>query len=401
MESTIESPGTDSSVRPAQLKGRDMLCFGHDWTGDPLSKTHLMRCLARDNRVMWINSIGLRTPSLNKADIGRAYKKVAALLSNRLHEAEPNLFVLNPLAVPAYGNPLARRLNRQFLKWQVKSAMRRLGFQRPLNWVFNPAAAVVAGALGEEAVIYYCVDEFAAFSDADVKQLQELEKSLLARADAVFVSAEELLKSKKPFNPHTVLVQHGVDFEHFRKALDPHTPVPEDIRDLPRPIIGFFGLIADWVDLDLIAAAAKRYPQGTVVMLGKVTTDVSALAALPNVKLLGRKPYADLPGYCKAFDVALMPFRINRLMLNANPLKMREYLAAGLPVVSTPLPEVEALGLCRLATTADQFLTEIAGALEHPGPSRARSETMRSESWEDRVSQIAGHLARFGILKNS
>src|SRR5258708_5797086 len=169
MPLTIEAPQTEESERSLELSGRDMLCFSHDWTGDPLSKTHLMRVLARENRILWVNSIGYRTPSFNKADVGRVLRKLAAL-ANRLREVEPNIFVLNPLAIPAYGSPLVRRLNRRLLQWQVRSAMRRLGFRTPLNWVFNPAAAVVAGTLGEEAVIYYCVDEYSAFSGVNTGQ---------------------------------------------------------------------------------------------------------------------------------------------------------------------------------------------------------------------------------------
>jgi hypothetical protein len=118
------------------------------------------------------------------------------------------------------------------------------------------------------------------------------------------------------------------------------------------------------------------------------------------VKLLGRKPYADLPAYCKAFDVALMPFRINRLTRNANPLKVREYLAAGLPVVSTAIPEVEALNLCRIAATESEFLSEIDLALTDPGPSLARSEAVRGESWAQRINTVAAHLRRFGLLND-
>jgi glycosyltransferase involved in cell wall biosynthesis len=376
-----------------------MLCFSHDWTGDPLSKTHLMRVMARRNRILWVNSIGYRTPSLNKADVSRIFRKLAAF-TRRIREVEPNIFVLSPLAVPAYGSPAIRRLNRRLLRWQVRAAIRRLGFHKPINWVFNPAAAVVAGTLDEQAVVYYCVDEYSAFSGVNAAQLEDLERQLLERSDAVIVSADELLKSKSLYNSRTVLVRHGVDFDHFRKALDPETLVPPDIAGLPRPIIGFFGLIADWIDLDLIAAIARRYPFGTVVLLGKATTDVAMLEAVPNVKLLGRKPYADLPAYCKAFDVALNPFRINRLTLNANPLKVREYLAAGLPVVSTAIPEVEALGMCRIGATADDFLAAVDETLADPGPSAERSEAVRGESWQARVDSITAHLREFGVLSN-
>jgi glycosyltransferase involved in cell wall biosynthesis len=389
---TAPLPGQLTTATAPALRGRDILCFSHDWTGDPLSKTHLMRLLARDNRILWVNSIGYRTPTVSRADVGRIFKKLLAAVKP-MREVEPNLFVFNPLAVPAYGKSWIRAFNRHFLRWQVRRAMRRLGFRRPINWVFNPAAAVVAGALGEEQVIYHCVDEYTAFSGVQSQALAELEEQLLRRADLVIVSADRLLRSKGKLNPRTFLVRHGVDFEHFRRALDPATLVPPGIARLPRPVLGFFGLIADWVDVDLLAAVARRYSTGSLVILGKATTDVSALERLANVHLLGRKPYEELPAYCKGFDVALMPFRINELTLNANPLKVREYLAAGLPVVSTAIPEVEALGQCRIAADEGAFLDEVGAALADPGPSRGRSEAVRGESWAARLEEICGHLA--------
>ena len=393
MTMATNTGGRRPAADPGELlRGRDIICFSHDWSGDPLSKTHVMRLLARDNRVLWVNSIGYRTPTASKADITRAFKKLAAA-ATPLSEPEPNIFVLNPLAVPAYGNPRIRDLNRHLLRFQVRRAMRKLGFRRPLNWVFNPAAAVIAGTLGEERVIYYCVDEYTAFSGVSSRALADLEEQLLRRSDLVIVSADLLYESKSPFNPRTVIVRHGVDFEHFRKALDPATVVPAEVASLPRPVIGFFGLIADWVDLELMAQVAERYPGGSLVLLGKATTDTTVLERLPNVHLLGRKTYESLPAYCKGFDVALMPFRINELTLNANPLKVREYLAAGLPVVSTAIPEVEILGQCRIGRDGESFLREVAAALEDPGPSAARSEAIRKESWAARVDEIRRHMA--------
>jgi len=375
------------------LRGRDLLCFSHDWSGDPLSKTHLMRILARDNRVLWVNSIGYRAPTASKADVSRAFKKLKAA-TNALSEPEKNIFVLNPLAIPIYGRPRIRELNKSLLRFQVKRAMRTLGFKNPINFVFNPAAAVIAGALDEEQLIYYCVDEYTAFSGVASRSLAEMEEQLMRKSDLVIVSADRLFQSKARINSNTVLIRHGVDFNHFRKALDPDTTVPEEIRNLPRPVIGFFGLIADWVDLELIAAVAKRFPNGSVVMVGKSTTDTKVLEQEPNIHLLGRKTYESLPGYCKGFDVALMPFRINELTLNANPLKVREYLAAGLPVVSTAIPEVEVLGLCRIGTDRESFVREVEIALREPGPSGERSERVRSESWDARVDELRGYLSQ-------
>lgn len=385
---------TKTNIRDV-LRGRDILCFSHDWSGDPLSKTHVMRILARDNRVLWVNSIGYRAPTASKADVSRAFNKLM-MAATPVSEVEKNIFVLNPLAIPAYGKPRIRDINRYLLRYQVKRAMHRLGFKRPLNWVFNPAAAIIAGTLGEEKVIYYCVDEYTAFSGVSSSSLAEMEEGLMRRADLVIVSAEMLYQSKSPFNPRTVMVRHGVDYTHFRRALDAETIVPEELAKLPRPVIGFHGLIADWVDLDLMADVAKHFSKGSVVMIGKSTTDTSTLGKLPNVHFLGRKPYAELPAYCKGFDVALNPFRISELTLNANPLKVREYLAAGLQVVSTAIPEVEVLGQCRIGRDREDFIREIEESLADPGPSVARSEAIRAESWEARVDEIRAHLAAIG-----
>ncbi|MDQ3331567.1 MAG: glycosyltransferase [Planctomycetota bacterium] len=379
------------------MRGRDILCFSHDWTGDPLSKTHLMRLLAKENRVLWVNSIGYRMPTASGADLGRAFQKLAAA-TKPVTEVEPNIFVLNPLAIPAYGRPSVRALNRRWLRWQVKRAMRGLKFNRVINWVFNPAAAVIAGQLGEEQLIYHCVDEYTAFSGVASSALAEMELQLLRQADLVIVSAERLYQSKSRSNPRTVLVQHGVDFEHFRKACTGEVAPAAEQASLPRPILGFFGLVADWVDVDLMAEMARRFPEGSLVIVGKVTTDVSKLEALSNVHFLGRKPYETLPGFCAGWDVALMPFRLNELTLNANPLKVREYLAAGLPVVSTAIPEVEALGLCRIASTADEFEREIRQTLADAGPTAARSEAVRQESWAARLQEIERHLFATSVV---
>lgn len=374
------------------LRGRDIVCFPHDWTGDPLSKTHIMRILARENRVLWVNSIGLRAPSVSKADFKRSFKKLAAA-TTPIKEVEPNLFVMSPLTIPAYGQPLLRAINQRVLRFQIRRAMRKLGFKNPFNYVFLPSAAVLAGKLGEDFILYHCVDEYGAFSDISSETIARLEEELLKKSDLVIASAELLYQSKVKHNPRTVIVRHGVDYTHFSKALDENTKIPEEIANLPHPVIGFFGLVEDWVDVRLMAKVAEHFSHGSLVVLGKVKTDVSALEKLPNVHLLGRKPYQELPKYCKGFDVALNPFVINELTLNANPLKVREYLAAGLPVVSTAIPEVEILGQCRIGRDDEGFIREIEEALKENTTRAERSEAIKSESWDARVDEIREHIA--------
>jgi len=388
-----------------ELVGRQIVTFSTDWDGDPLSKMHIMKILAKENRILWVNSIGNRAPKANAHDVKRVWKKLSAATQG-VREVLPNLHVLAPLAVPLYGSEAARAANRELLRFQVKRAMAKLRFDpaKVISWSFLPASAPVSGTLGEDLVVYHCVDEFSAFSDTNGRHIAELEERLLRRAHLCITSAERLRENKAKVNPNTVLVRHGVDFDHFVKACDASTPVPADLASLPKPVIGFFGLVADWVDLSWFEACARAHPEWSVVILGKVAPDVDVgpLRALPNVHLLGRKPYADLPGYCKAFDVALMPFKWNELTLNANPLKVREYLAAGLPCVSTPLPEVEQVGLCQLAKTPQEAVRQVEAALrEGAGPSRDRAQRVFHESWQARVDEIRGPVARTFSAKYS
>jgi glycosyltransferase involved in cell wall biosynthesis len=372
------------------LRGRDILCFSHDWTGDPLSKTHLMRVLSRENRILWINAIANRMPTTSSKDVSRIFKKLKSF-AEPVREVEPNIFVLNPLAIPAYGSRAVRKFNERFLLGQVKRAMRRLGFSSPVNMVFNPAAGLLAGKLGESELIYYCVDEYTAFTGA-AKGLKEIEEDLFRASDLVVVSAEKLFETKKHFNKNTFIIRHGTDWKHFRKALDDETKIPAEIANLPRPVIGFHGLLADWVDFELIKKTAAHFDKGSVVLIGKIAVDaeqkIKILDEIPNVHFLGRKPYADLPAYCKGFDVALNPFAINELTLAANPLKVREYLAAGLETVSTDIPEVRILRHCRVGKTHEDFISEIEAALKDPAPRAEISDSVKAESWEAKIEEL-------------
>jgi len=378
------------------LRGRDILCFSHDWTGDPLSKTHLMRVLSRDNRILWINAIANRMPTTSSKDVSRIFKKLKAF-TEPVREVEKNIFVLNPLAIPAYGSAAVRKFNQSFLLRQVKSAMRRLKFQQPLNMVFNPAAGLLAGRLGEESLIYYCVDEYTAFTGA-AAGLKEIEEKLFRQSDLVIVSAEKLLESKLKFNPNTFLIRHGTDWRHFRKALDEETRIPAEIKNLPKPIIGFHGLLADWVDFELIKKVAAHFENGSIVLIGKIAVDaerkIKILDGISNVHFLGRKPYADLPAFCKGFDVALNPFAINELTLAANPLKVREYLAAGLETVSTDIPEVRILKHCRIGKTHEEFIGQIESALENPASRALISDSIKRESWDAKIDELRGIIER-------
>jgi hypothetical protein len=378
-----------------QLEGRDIICFANDWDSDPLSKKHIMTRLARRNRVLWVNSIGTRNPQASMRDVRRALGKLRQAF--RTHrQVAGNLFVYSPAAIPFHGNSFARWINIRWLSWSIRRVARRLEFHDPITWTFLPTTAGVAGCLGEQAVIYHCVDEFSEFTGSHKQALLAMERQLMKRAAAVIVSSQALLETKQAYNPNTFLVTHGVDVRHFAKAFDPTTVIPQEVASLPRPIVGFFGLIADWVDLDLIRYLALARPRWSFVLIGKHDTSVESVAGLSNVYLLGQKGYRELPAYCKAFDVAMLPFAVNKLTRAANPLKLREYLAAGLRVVSTAIPEAERLQDVRVARTHSEFLAHADQLVNEARctPRRDIAAAMDRESWDGKVDQMVEIVSR-------
>jgi glycosyltransferase involved in cell wall biosynthesis len=376
------------------LQGEDIICFANDWDGDPLSKKHVMKLLARNNRILWINSIGNRNPTVSGRDLQRIVKKVCqfATGTRKVHD---NIWNFTPLVVPFHGSNMARALNEQLLVASIQLICRRLRFRSPITWTFVPSSADVVGQFGEKLVLYHCVDEYSQFSDTSQEAIARIEEKLLHRSDLIIASASKLYENKRRINPNTYLVRHGVDFEHFAQSCRNSLEIPQEIASLPRPIIGFHGLIASWIDIELIEKIARAHPEWSVVLLGKAQTHDGTRPfdkKLKNIHWLGRKEYRELPAYCKAFDVALIPFVVNELTVNANPLKMREYLAAGLPVVSTDIPEARAFGnLVSVGRDHDHFIRQIETILEigTPGPNIHRSMQMRKESWEARVEEMS------------
>ena len=380
------------------IEGRDIICFSNDWDSDPLSKKHIMVRLARHNRILWVNSIGNRNPEVSVHDLKRVGRKIRQFAAG-CRQVQQNIHVCSPLAVPFHGNRAAQWVNRRFLTWSIRLVARRLGFADPITWSFLPTSADIVGSLGEDLVIYHCVDEFSEFTGTDKKQILEMERRLIQKADLQIVSSGPLYEAKRPHNPNTYLVTHGVDVDHFRKACDPSTDIPKDMSRLSKPVVGFYGLIADWVDLNLVRQLALSRPGWSFVLIGKLATDASPLRGLANVHLFGRREYRDLPSYCRGMDVCILPFVINQLTLAANPLKIREYLAAGLPVVASSIPEVRRLdGQVELASTPREFLGRIDRLVTQgrTGPNLSRSRLMDSESWDGKVEEMSRIVSGLG-----
>jgi glycosyltransferase involved in cell wall biosynthesis len=401
------------------MTDESIVCFAKDWSEDPTSNNHVMKMLARDNKVLWLNSISTRTPDFRSGrDLDKIARKLKSFargpvdvaLDGAVHQ-EPvtgGLHVYTPIVLPFPHSRAAAIANSEILRGTVRLLRGKYRMQKDFQlWSFIPTAVKYVGKLGESLVVYYCTDEWSHFSYVDGAKIVAMEKELCERADIVFTTAKTLLERKKEYNPETHLASHGVDYAHFAKALDPSTEIADEVRDVARPVIGFVGLLQDWIDTDCIEHMAKARPSWTFVIIGKALVDVSRLDALPNVRMLGRKAYPDLPTYMRTFDMGLIPFRLNELTRNVNPIKLREYFSAGLPVVSSDIPEVRAyadfkfgdehgaLG-CGVYRSPDEALALCEKALAHdsPGARRRRSDAMRAETWEKKVEALGEHIAR-------
>jgi glycosyltransferase involved in cell wall biosynthesis len=376
------------------IKGRIIVCVASSWDYDPTGKHHIMRILSRHNDILWINYHGSRRPKLNRADLtgaGRALRRV----TRGLRRVSSSIAQLTPLVIPGATHPWLRRLHERMLISQIGRAIREVaGDRRPpvQVWSFAPDVPYLVGAFDEECFLYYCVDEFAQFEGFDPDRIRAAENELVRRATVVVTSSEPLLASRRAIRPDTVLVRHGVDFDHFASAWRSSLAQPADLAAIPRPIFGFFGLIHHWVDRTLIAEVARLRPFYSFVLIGDVKVDVSELARLDNVFLLGRRPYDMLPAYCSCFDGGLLPFCCTAMTRNVNPVKINEYLAAGLPVVSTPLPEVQhSAGPVVTADTAQRFAEACdrlsASCDQHDR--EAISRCVEHDTWSARVEQLS------------
>jgi glycosyltransferase involved in cell wall biosynthesis len=245
--------------------------------------------------------------------------------------------------------------------------------------------------LGEDLCVYYCIDDYAAHPGVDTALIAERDRELTLRADLVFVAPPALVKAKRAINPNTWFSPHGVDVSLFARAMDPATEIPATARDLPHPVVGYFGSIHEWIDVALIEWLARERPQWTFLQVGHAAIDVPGLRSLTNVKLVGAQPYVDLPAWAKAFDVAIIPYRHNRQVENANPLKLREYLATGKPIVSVSNPEIDKFARwVRIAEGREAFLAELENALREDSADAAteRVAAVADQTWDRRVIDV-------------
>jgi glycosyltransferase involved in cell wall biosynthesis len=379
------------------------------WT----NKQHVMSRLAREHRVIFVNFGPRPLPALLKlkAERQQADSGLERLLSPAV-EQHHGVTVLD-----LWGPRVGVRALGPNHPWSVYSTfdVRRALLERYLAreavadavlWVYHPGYGAGIADIPHQLLVYDCVDEYSEFPEyktGDASWLVEREAGLCRAADVVFTTSQGLYDKKRALNPARTHLVHNVgDFAHFSRAREDATVVPEDLRGLPRPVIGFLGAVSGYkLDIDWLLAFARRHPEASLALIGPVgvgdkATDVGMLAKEPNVHLLGHRAYDALPGYVKGFDVAVIPYKQNEYTANVFPIKFFELLASGKPVVISALPALaDYYERVEVARNAEEFVAACERALADPAKNQSARLALAAENtWEHRVERMMAHVRR-------
>jgi len=350
----------------------DVLCLSHlRWGFVYQRPNHLMSRCAQDHRVFFVEEPlheATATPHLT------------------LEQVKPNLHVVVPRLPHGTSSYESERLQRDLLDRLVRDAKVR----SPLLWLYTPMALGFARHLRPSLTVYDCMDELSGFHGAP-PLLRERERELFEVADLVFTGGLSLYEAKRMHHPRVHAFPSSVDAAHFSKARTRITKEPADQRSIPHPRLGFFGVIDERMDLDLLEKTARARPAYHFVIVGPIAKiDPACLPRLSNIHYLGPKKYDELPAYLAGWDVATMPFALNEATRYISPTKTLEYLAAGKPVVSTPIHDVVRPygeeGLVRIARTAGELVRELDAALAERDTAAFASRRASCDAWVARTS---------------
>lgn len=394
------------------LENQDLVCVSvMDWEHPfQSSRHHLMRELARRNRVLFVDNQWNPLAAWKRRREPAVARKLA-VWSGRAPstvEVEPNLYVHTPWPSLPMGRVSQRplfaglyALNQRLLAASVRRAAAKLGMHRPILWIsFNVLSSeILTTALAPRLTIYHVTDEITAMAGVS-PFAGEIEERLLTRADLVLASSTQLAADKGRLNPRTHWVPNGADTDLFERALGAQTPLHPVPAEAPGPVVAFCGHLEERVDFALLAALAEARPEWTFAIAGPVApsrrAEATALFARPNVRYAGLLPRAELPGFLKGADAAVIPFVHSAQTRAIYPLKLNEYLAAGLPVVATPFADMSGFeGVVRLADDPEAFAAALEEAIaERHAPERIaeRVALARSNRWEARAEAIGALL---------
>jgi len=401
----------NSKVSASTNKNRPLLVFGEDWEAHPSSTQHIVKILGQNRPVIWLNSIGLRKPRLTRHDLLRLINKAKSFFFNPNNndiskQDNSNFLIITPLVIPCASNWFTLKVSKIILKWQLKVASERLNFSDPIIWASLPTSVDYLELFSNAPCVYYCGDDFNSLAGVDHQFVTQKEKQLIEKSSYIFTASEKLL-DKFP-RDKAVNIPHGVNFSLFSKKAK-ITPV-----DLPqgRPIAGFYGSISTWLDQELLVQTIKALPHWRFVFIGKIDCNVDKLQQFSNVYFLGPKPHTDLPKYIQNWNVAILPFVDNKQIQMCNPLKLREYLASGTPIVTTDFNALNGYRkYLQIADSAKPFYQAILLANAEIVPAinfnkldtiddllaitnikQLRKEAVIDESWESRALDVQHYL---------
>ncbi|QQO45272.1 UDP-galactopyranose mutase [Paracoccus sp. MC1862] len=361
-----------------------LICFSHlRWDFVLQRPQHLMGRFARKQRVLvWEEAI----PTTHHLP----YLEFHAFLGTTVQAIRPR--------VP---DRWSREEQEAALPRLLDQMLALTGIRRPVLWFYTPMMWPIARHVDAAAVVYDCMDELSAFRFAP-PELRQREDELMAAADAVFTGGWSIWEAKRHRHDNIHAFPSSVDTAHFATARRPAGPEPHDMAGIPHPRLGYYGVIDERLDLDLIAAVAQARPDWQIVMVGPLAKlGEHDLPRAPNIHWLGQKDYAHLPDYLAGWDVALMPFAINEATRFISPTKTPEYLAGGRPVVSTAVRDVQRqygdIAAVHVAHTHDQFIAACEAALQQarqPGAWRDEADRMLSSmSWDATFAAMAAQVA--------
>lgn len=371
------------------------------WT----NKQHTARVLARLGlRVLYVESVGLRSPKIASGkDWKRIWRRLwRGLRSNLIgpREHEPNVWVLSPLMFPAKHHwPIVRVFNQAILRHCVARFVRKQALFEPIVWAYHPFMLEAVADLARCSLVYHCVDDLAAIPGVDVEAFERAQQRLLALCDAVFTTAPALYERCSRHNANTHYFANVVDAEHFGRAQDAG-PLPPDLAAIPGPRLVYHGVLSDFkVDFSLILSAARLRPDWQWIFIGgeregQHSEFVSELKQHQNVHFIGYRTYEELPAYLRGMSVGLLPTLLNNYTRSMFPMKFFEYLAAGLPVVSTPLDFTkEQSAALEVAATPDAFVAAIERQLQRGRLTRAEASAyVADNTWDTRTVKMLSYI---------
>lgn len=386
------TPGVKPGVKPADR----LVMFSDDWGRHPSSCQHLARHLLADHDVLWVNTVGTRRPSLTRADFRRAVGKVGGWLGrgDAAGGALPaGLQVISPKMWPGFRRPWQRRLNANAITWQVHEALGHRSDQQRIAVTTLPITADLVGRLDVDRWVYYCVDDFSVWPGLDSDVMQAMERELVGKVDEVVAVSETLRDRIAGMGRESVLLTHGIDLEHWQGA-GARSAKPQAAEGTGRPVVLFWGLIDQRLDTAWCKALAQALQRhgGTFILAGPQQSPDPVLAQLPNTRFPGSVAYDDLPELAAGADVLVMPYIDAPVTRAMQPLKFKEYLATGKPVVARDLPATSAWRDAADLTGDAQAFVELVLARATggvtPGQTHARKR-LAGESWSRKAKQFA------------